>query len=80
MPGLTGIEITGILSPDKLQNSGYFINPCINDKKILYKALDTGIKGYVLKDDAVTDIAVAVDKVMQGGHFISEKLTGDAGR
>jgi two-component system, NarL family, response regulator DegU len=75
MPGLTGLEITTRLSQVNCKTQVILLT-MHNDKKILYKALDVGIKGYVLKDDAVSDITNAVDKVIHGGHFISEKLTG----
>lgn len=75
MPYLTGLEIMQKL--DRLNNNTQFILLTMHrDKKIFYRALDTGVKGYVLKDDAVTDIIKAVDDVIAGRYFISSSLAG----
>ena len=47
-----------------------------NEKKIFLRALEAGVKGYVLKNDAVLDIVNAVNSVIEGCEFISPKLTG----
>ena len=75
MPGLTGLEIASKLSETDCKTKVILLT-LHSDKKILFKALDEGIKGYVLKDDAVIDIVTAVDKVVKGDYFISESLTG----
>lgn len=75
MPGLTGIEIA-----EKLSKSGSHTKIILltmhNEKKIFLKALEVGIEGYVLKNDAVLDIVTAVNRVIDGNYFLSPKLTG----
>lgn len=75
MPGLSGLEIA-----EKLKNSKSPVKIILltmhNEKKIFLKALEAGVKGYVLKNDAVLDIVNAVNSVIEGGEFISSKLTG----
>ena len=75
MPELTGLEIA-----KELQKSGSPVKIILltmhNEKKIFLKALEIGIKGYVLKNDAVIDIFNAVNCVIGGGEFISPKLIG----
>lgn len=75
MPGLSGLQIA-----TELQKSGSAVKTILltmfNDKKILLKAVETGVRGYVLKNDAVSDIVHAVNCVTEGGEFVSAKLTG----
>jgi two-component system, NarL family, response regulator DegU len=44
-------------------------------KQIFFAALEAGVSGYVLKDDAVANIVKAVHKVAAGDTFISSDLT-----
>jgi DNA-binding NarL/FixJ family response regulator len=74
MPEMNGIEIA-----ESLKNSKHPIKTILltmhNERKIFLKAIDVGIDGYVLKEDAVLDIVSAVKNVLDGDNFISPKLT-----
>lgn len=74
MPGLNGIEIAERLQPS-MSKVKIILLTMHNDRKIFFKALDAGISGYVLKDDAVLDIVDAVNCVIAGKEFISSSLT-----
>lgn len=75
MPGLNGLEITNKLN--ELNSPVKVILLTMHDqKKIFFKALDVGVKGYVLKDDAVLDIVHAVNSVALGKEFISSNIAG----
>jgi len=39
------------------------------------RALDLGVKGYVLKDSAAADIVNAIKSVVAGGHYISPTIS-----
>lgn len=41
---------------------------------LLYAALDQGIRGYVLKESALTDVLEAILQVHRGGSFVSTAL------
>lgn len=45
------------------------------DERFFAEALQLGIKGYVLKDSAVTDIVSSIRAVAAGEHFTSPALT-----
>ena len=45
------------------------------EKDIFDEAMDLGVKGYVLKDTAVTDIIAGIKSVAAGRHFISPQLS-----
>ncbi len=74
MPGLNGIEIVEKLKIEK-SNTKIILLTMHNERKIFLKAIDAGVKGYVLKEDTVLDIVSAVKNVLNGGIFISSKLT-----
>ena len=41
---------------------------------LLYKAIDLGIRGYIIKSSAVTDVAEGVRRVAGGGSYVSETV------
>lgn len=47
------------------------------DGKMLRRALDVGVKGYVLKDTAATDIVSCLHMVAAGRPYISATLSGE---
>jgi two-component system response regulator NreC len=47
-----------------------------SDPDLARAALREGARGYVLKEDLVRDLAVAVEIVMQGKRFVSHGLAG----
>jgi DNA-binding NarL/FixJ family response regulator len=74
MPKLTGLELAR-----KAESAGLSTKIILltmhRDRKIFFAALDAGVRGYVLKDDAITDIGLAIQRVAGGSHFISSELT-----
>ena len=46
-----------------------------SEPKIFYAAMDLGVKGYVLKDIAVSDIAASIKAVAAGESYISPTLS-----
>ena len=47
------------------------------DKEYVFYAISAGAEGYLLKEDADTELFAAVEKIRQGGHYISPLLSGD---
>lgn len=74
MPGLNGLEILKKIKSEK-SDTKIILLTMHRDKKIFYKALDNGVCGYILKDDAVNEICDAIEAVSNGGHFISASLS-----
>ena len=80
MPNLRGIEATHEIKG---------INPAIKililtmhkSKEYLYHAISAGAEGYVLKEDADTDLFSAIERIRKGKTYISpilsEELTDD---
>jgi DNA-binding NarL/FixJ family response regulator len=45
------------------------------DEQTFNKAMDIGINGFVLKENAVADIVSAIHAVMEGRHYVSPSLS-----
>lgn len=45
------------------------------DEQTFNKAMDLGVRGFVLKENAVADIVSAIGLVMEGKHYISPSLS-----
>jgi DNA-binding NarL/FixJ family response regulator len=76
MPNLRGIETTReikmILSDVKV-----LILSMHRDKEFVYSAISAGAEGYLLKEDADTELFAAIQKIRQNSRYISPLLTED---
>ena len=76
MPNLRGLEATReikMLFPDVK----VLILTMHRDKEYVYGAISAGAEGYLLKEDADTELFAAVEKIRQGGCYISPILSGE---
>jgi len=80
MPNLRGIEATReikMIYPDMK----VLILTMHKNKEYLYHAISAGAEGYLLKEDADTELFSAIKTIRQGGIYISpllsEELTDD---
>lgn len=46
-----------------------------NDEQTFNKAMDLGVRGFILKENAVADIIGAIEMVVDGKHYISPSLS-----
>lgn len=71
MPRLDGFEVLA-----RLRGEGFPLRVLMlsmhKDAVHLRRALDLGVAGYVLKDDAFEQLAAAVAQVAAGGRYVSE--------
>jgi DNA-binding NarL/FixJ family response regulator len=74
MPGRDGFEVARSLRDMRLPVGVIFLT-MHRDEHFLNSALDTGARGYVLKDSAVTEIVNAVKTVAAAQSFISPQLS-----
>jgi DNA-binding NarL/FixJ family response regulator len=74
MPRLDGFEVVSALTEESLPVKVIFLT-MFREKKFFDRALDLGVKGYVLKDNAVADIVGGINAVARGEHFVSPELT-----
>jgi len=75
MPGLNGIEVCRKVKELGL-TSKVIILTMHKNEAIFNVALDYGAQGYVLKDNAATDIVSSIETVTAGSQFISPHIMG----
>jgi len=70
MPNLSGIEATKIIKQD-MPETCIIIYTMHSDKEFVIDLFKAGISAYVLKDDPLQDLILAVKAVMGGGTYFS---------
>ncbi|MEW6127679.1 MAG: response regulator transcription factor [Acidobacteriota bacterium] len=75
MPEMSGFELVQALRAQGLAVEIIFLT-MHKAEDMFNAAIDNGVKGYVLKDSAVTDIVGSIKAVMQGQPYISPQLSG----
>ncbi len=73
MPGLTGIELAAILTAEK-SPARVLIVTTFGRPGYLRRALDAGVRGYLLKDTPSDQLADAVRKIAAGGKAVAPEL------
>ena len=73
MPRLTGIELAAILTAEK-HPTRVLIVTTFGRPGYLRRALDAGVRGYLLKDTPSDQLADAVRKVAAGGRAVAPEL------
>lgn len=76
MPNLRGIEATREIKKI-LPNVKVLILSMHRDKEYVCSAISAGAEGYLLKEDADTDLFAAIEKIRREGHFISPLLASE---
>jgi DNA-binding NarL/FixJ family response regulator len=74
MPKLDGFAAAQVVLDEDLPVSVIFLT-MHRELKLFERALDLGVKGYVLKDSAAREIIRAVKAVASGQSFVSAELT-----
>ena len=75
MPGRDGFEIVRAIREQQLKVAVIFLT-MHKDERFLNQAFDLGVKGYVLKDSALTEIVQCIRAVASGQEYVSPQLTG----
>jgi DNA-binding NarL/FixJ family response regulator len=78
MPRLNGLDTLRAMRKLPIQ-AKVIILTMYNEEDMFNAAMDLGVKAYVLKENAATDILVALDKVCRGETFLSSPMS-DAGK
>jgi DNA-binding NarL/FixJ family response regulator len=74
MPNLSGFELARIIYERGIQVEVIFLT-MYKAEDLFNAAMDMGVKGYVLKDSAVTDIVGSIRAVVDGQPYISPQLS-----
>jgi DNA-binding NarL/FixJ family response regulator len=74
LPGLSGLEVAGALRAKKVRIS-IVILTMLKDEQAFNKALNLGIHGYVLKENAADEILNCIAAVSRNEAYVSPSLT-----
>ncbi len=75
LPKLTGLEVAARIQKKRL-STRVIILTMFKEEDLINRALDLGVNGFVLKDNAVTDIVNAISTAAEGGHYLSPAVSG----
>ena len=75
LPQLEGIDAARQIRAVAPKSKILFLSQ-VSDPDVVRAALRVGARGYVVKDDAVRDLVAAVEAVVLGNYFFSNRLTG----
>jgi DNA-binding NarL/FixJ family response regulator len=74
MPGFDGFEILQRIQSQAINTKVIFLT-MYKDTLMARKALQSGASGYILKDNAFSDLLYAISTVSSGGTFISPSVS-----
>jgi DNA-binding NarL/FixJ family response regulator len=74
MPNKDGFEVVREMHRQRIRVEVVFLT-MHKDERFLSAALDLGVKGYVLKDSAVTEIVNCIRSVAAGRDYVSPQLS-----
>jgi DNA-binding NarL/FixJ family response regulator len=75
MPEINGIEtVEKLLKSDP--NSKIIVLSMYNDRNLVERAFKSGVKGYVLKENAAEEIVRAIQEVHRGSYYLSPGISG----
>jgi len=75
LPGLTGLEVARKVFEKKL-STRVIVLTMLKEEDLINQALDFGVSGFVLKENAVEDIVNAITTAAAGGHYLSPAVSG----
>jgi DNA-binding NarL/FixJ family response regulator len=73
MPGMDGLEATKILT-EKVPDANVLIFTAYSERSLLGRGLESGAKGYILKEAPHQTLLRAIDKVVAGEGFVDPAL------
>ncbi len=74
MPKMSGLDVAAAVQKKNLGTAVIILT--MYDKETFFnKAMDLGVLGYLLKDDAVSEIVEALEMVSEGKHYFTPSLS-----
>ncbi len=74
MPEMTGFDVAKAVQEGSLPVNLIFLT-MFKDESIFNKAMDMGVKGYVLKENTVTEIIKCIQSVLDGNYYLSPAIS-----
>ncbi|MBI2416572.1 MAG: response regulator transcription factor [Ignavibacteriales bacterium] len=73
MPKINGFNVAQMIIREKLPTKIIFLT-MYDDASLVKKGFELGIKGYVLKENAFSEIDNCLETVIAGGYYVSPQL------
>jgi two-component system response regulator DesR len=77
MPHLTGIELSQAIQKHRPEIKTIILTT-FSRAGYLRRAMDAGVKGYLLKDSPSSELLIAIRKIANGGRVIAPELMQEA--
>lgn len=74
MPKMTGFDVAKRVNDERLPVSIIFLT-MYKEEQVFNKAMDTGVKGYVLKENAISEVHQCITAVSEGKYFLSPSIS-----
>lgn len=74
MPEMDGLEVARQINEQGL-STAIIILTMYDDELLISRSVSYGVKGFIIKESAIDDIIAGVEAVVQGGYFLSPKLS-----
>lgn len=75
MPRMSGLDVAERICTERLPVS-VIILTMYEEYALFNRAVNAGVRGYILKESAVRDIVQGIAKVVEGGYYFSASLSG----
>jgi DNA-binding NarL/FixJ family response regulator len=74
LPRMSGLELAGLLRTRK-SSAGLVVLTMLKDEQVFNQAMNLGVKGFVLKENAASEILNCMASVAEGEPYVSPSLT-----
>ena len=74
MPRMTGFDVARCAQRESLPTNIIFLT-MFKDESVFNRAMDIGVKGYVLKENTVTEIVQCLKAVEEGKYYLSPSIS-----
>lgn len=74
MPEMSGYDVAVKANSEELSTHLVFLT-MYKDETMFNKAMDIGIRGYVLKENTVAEITKCIDAVLDGNYYLSPAIS-----
>lgn len=75
LPGVSGLDVARTIQTERRGTEVIVLTMC-KEEEMFNRALDFGVKGFVLKENAVEDMRNALLAVSQGEHYLTPSISG----
>lgn len=74
MPEITGFEVAKKIQHESIAIDVIFLT-MFNDESMFNNAMDVGVKGYVLKENTISEIVECIKTVQSGKYYLSPAIS-----